>query len=54
MDPSKDRCFNLSPEKHLVMRNRLMSTSHEPFYSRTDAEGSLSALPRGEGQGGIR
>jgi 2,4-dienoyl-CoA reductase-like NADH-dependent reductase (Old Yellow Enzyme family)/thioredoxin reductase len=33
MDPSKDPLLQPYRLKHLVMRNRLMSTSHEPFYS---------------------
>jgi 2,4-dienoyl-CoA reductase-like NADH-dependent reductase (Old Yellow Enzyme family) len=33
MDPAKDPLLQPYRLKHLVMRNRLMSTSHEPFYS---------------------
>ena len=33
MDPSKDPLLQPYRLKHLVLRNRLMSTAHEPFYS---------------------
>jgi 2,4-dienoyl-CoA reductase-like NADH-dependent reductase (Old Yellow Enzyme family) len=33
MDPAKDPLLQPYRLKHLVMRNRLMSTAHEPFYS---------------------
>jgi 2,4-dienoyl-CoA reductase-like NADH-dependent reductase (Old Yellow Enzyme family)/pyruvate/2-oxoglutarate dehydrogenase complex dihydrolipoamide dehydrogenase (E3) component len=33
MNPAKDPLLQPYRLKHLVMRNRLMSTSHEPFYS---------------------
>ena len=33
--------------KHLTLKNRVMSTSHEPAYSEDGhAEGALPALPR--------
>ena len=46
------RCLQPYQLKHLTLRNRVFSSSHEPAYSRErHAQGPLPAVSRREGQG---
>ena len=50
--PSTDPLLQPFQLKHLTLRNRIMSTSHEPAYSEDGMpKDALPALPRREGQG---